>query len=173
MRIFLWEHLPPPPGLWVYLRTHLPKSWETLGPFQLEFSTPLTLEPRRQQLNALKLLEVLPPPGAGEAAFCLTHLDLFLPALTFVFGASWLGERRSVLSYARLRPQPPNVGVFHRRVLVEALHELGHGFGLTHCPVAACPMHQSFYPEAIDLKDAGYCPSCLEKLASLNLPPGP
>lgn len=166
MRVFLWEHLPPPPGLWVYLRTHLPKSWEILGPSQLKLLVPVALDPSRQQVNALRLLESLPQPRPGEAALCLTPLDLFLPAFTFVFGASLLGERRSVLSYARLRPQPPNADVFHRRVLVEALHELGHGLGLTHCLQAACPMHQSFHPEAVDLKDTDYCPLCLEKLTS-------
>lgn len=132
----------------------------------MKLPTPVVLDPVRQQLNALKLLEALPQPGPGEVALCLTHLDLFLPAFTFVFGASWLGERRSVLSYVRLQPQPLNTDVFHRRVLVEALHELGHGLGLSHCPLATCPMHQSFHPEAVDLKDTDYCPSCWVKLAS-------
>ncbi len=118
------------------------------------------LDRLRQQLDAAKLLDALPQPEQGEAILAVIGSDLFLPVLTYVFGASVLGHRRSVLSVARLQPTNGDRTVFRRRVVVEALHELGHGLGLVHCPLASCPMHQAFHPEAVDLKEPTYCPAC-------------
>lgn len=52
----------------------------------------------RQQAKALDLRQALSAPERGVAA--LTETDLFLPALTCVFGASVRGARRSLASLA-------------------------------------------------------------------------
>lgn len=63
--------------------------------------------------------------------------------------------------------------VTERRVLVEAVHELGHALGLPHCAVPTCAMHRSLWPESIDLKDAAYCPTCLAVVAPVSVEPAP
>ncbi len=119
---------------------------------------------RRGQVDASCLLGLLPDPGAGWLVLGLAGVDLFLPVLTYVFGASTLGGRRSVLSTARLRldddPPGPVTSPLVRRTTVESMHELGHALGLVHCAVGECAMHRTLWPEAIDLKLAEYCPAC-------------
>jgi len=125
----------------------------------------LDMEPcrdaRRGQVDAGCLVDRLPPPPAGWTLLGLTGVDLFLPALTHVFGASRLGQRRGVLSSFRLRDPPQRLA---RRMLVEAVHELGHTVGLLHCPVPGCAMQRTLWPEGIDLKRAELCPACHDAL---------
>jgi archaemetzincin len=118
----------------------------------------------RRQVDAAALLEALEPPPPGEVLLALTADDLFVSVMSYVFGLTELGARRGVLSLARLGEGAPLA--LETRTLVEAIHELGHGLGLVHCPVADCAMHRTLWPEQIDLKRAEYCPSCLETLLS-------
>jgi archaemetzincin len=155
------------PGLVPFFLSHVPWPWVTLEVDNFSLPPGLAFDKTRQQADALKLLQALPSPTRGEGILALTDTDLYLPALTFVFGASLHGQRRSVLSWARLHPHPADVALFQRRVLVEAVHELGHGLGLSHCVFAACPMHQSFHPDTVDLKEPTYCASCRSQLESL------
>jgi len=50
--------------------------------------------------------------------------------------------------------------LLHERLLKEALHELGHTFGLRHCVDYTCVMSSSNGVERIDLKRAEFCPNC-------------
>jgi archaemetzincin len=45
-------------------------------------------------------------------------------------------------------------------LLKEAVHELGHTFGLIHCTQPKCVMNASTYAENIDQKSAELCPLC-------------
>ena len=60
----------------------------------------------------------------------ITELDLYIPILTFVFGEAQLGGAGAVVSYHRLRQEfyglPPDADVLANRLLIEAVHELGH-----------------------------------------------
>jgi archaemetzincin len=46
----------------------------------------------------------------------------------------------------------------------EALHELGHAYGLLHCSLRECVMHASSYVEDIDSKGGFFCPLCQTEL---------
>jgi DNA-binding NtrC family response regulator len=50
------------------------------------------------------------------------------------------------------------------RLVKEAVHELGHTYGLVHCNRARCVMTSSTYVENIDLKSAQLCDRCRAEL---------
>ena len=57
-------------------------------------------------------------------------------------------------------PRTPNCS--SERLLKESLHELGHTYGLRHCPDYTCVMSSSNAVERIDLKSAEFCPNCAQ-----------
>jgi archaemetzincin len=95
----------------------------------------------------------------------VTAVDLFVPVLTYVFGEAQLGGRAVVVSTHRLRPEayglPADDELVAARTEKEALHELGHTWGLRHCHAPDCVMRASTYAEEIDLKPAALCDRCL------------
>jgi predicted Zn-dependent protease len=46
------------------------------------------------------------------------------------------------------------------RLVKEAVHELGHTFGLRHCADWRCVMSSSYGVERLDVKGADFCPRC-------------
>ena len=124
-------------------------------------------EPARGQYHSTRLLERLLTSPRRRAARVLgvTAVDLFVPVLTYVFGEAQLGGRAAVVSIHRLRPEayglPADDELVAARAEKEALHELGHTWGLRHCHAPDCVMHASTYAEEIDLKPAALCDRCL------------
>jgi len=98
----------------------------------------------------------------------VTSHDLYIPILTFVFGEAQVGGTSAVVSYHRLKQQfyglPEDVDLLANRLLIESVHELGHTLRLTHCEDYRCAMAASHAVEWIDLKDSGYCESCLSRV---------
>jgi archaemetzincin len=94
----------------------------------------------------------------------ITAVDLYVPQLNFVFGEARLGGPSAVISTHRLRPefygQLPDEKLFLRRVEIEAVHELGHTFGLGHCPKVCCVMHFSNNIADTDRKGPLFCDDC-------------
>ena len=94
----------------------------------------------------------------------ITAVDLFVPVLTYVFGEAQLQGRIAVLSSYRLREElyglDPDPKLEHIRLLKEAIHELGHTFGLIHCHNPECVMHSSTSAEEIDVKGKYFCEEC-------------
>lgn len=133
------------------------------------FDPELAFEPRRGQYNSTRLLALLlAEPSGSSRILGVAGVDLFIPVLTFVFGEAQLDGRAAVVSSARLDPRfygLPADGRLHlERLEKEAVHELGHTFGLVHCGEFRCVMRSSTYAEEIDLKDSAYCPVCIEEL---------
>lgn len=97
----------------------------------------------------------------------VTSLDLYIPILTFVFGEAQLTGNRAVVSYHRLRQEfyglPADLDLVANRLLIEAVHETGHTLGLTHCHDYRCVMAASHAVEWIDIKDSGFCETCLSQ----------
>jgi len=124
-------------------------------------------DPRRDQYRSDLLIERLGSVfRTNTRVLGVTEHDLFIPVLTFVFGEAQLAGRIAVVSSYRLRNEvyglPANKPLLEDRLLKEAMHELGHTFGLLHCHNPVCVMQQSTYAEMVDLKPATYCAACQE-----------
>lgn len=103
----------------------------------------------------------------------ITDVDLYTEGLNFVFGEAELGGQLAVISLTRLHQSfyslPENRAIFLERAKKEAIHELGHVFGLTHCPDSECVMHFSNSLLDTDRKSASFCSRCRELLEKLIL----
>ena len=122
--------------------------------------------PLRRQYHSTEILKKIlrRPPSATWKVLGVTEIDLYIPVLTFVFGEAQLADGGAVVSAHRLRQEfygmPTDPQLLHQRLLKEALHELGHTYGLRHCPDYTCVMSASNGVERIDLKRDDFCPTC-------------
>lgn len=94
----------------------------------------------------------------------VTSCDLFVPVLTFVFGEAQLEGNCATVSLARLREEayglPAREDLLRERLLKEAVHELGHTFGLRHCTDWRCVMTSSHAVERLDVKGVDFFVAC-------------
>lgn len=120
----------------------------------------------RDQYNSTRIVVRLSEMVAEEGMRILgvAEVDLFIPILTFVFGEAQLGCCAAVMSSFRLRQEyyglPPDGDLLVERSVKEALHELGHTFGLRHCPDYSCVMHSSNTVDDVDIKWSAFCSVC-------------
>ena len=95
----------------------------------------------------------------------VVDVDVFVSELNYVFGEAFLPGRVALISLFRLRPEvydePANEDRFLRRAVKEAVHELGHTFGLNHCPNPKCIMHFSNSIADTDKKQTLFCSQCI------------
>jgi archaemetzincin len=105
----------------------------------------------------------------AERLLGLVDLDLYTPGLNFVFGQASMGGREALIALPRLRQSfyglADDEALFHERAIKEAVHELGHTYGLGHCPDATCVMHFSNSLPDTDFKGKGFCAVCKAALA--------
>lgn len=129
----------------------------------------------RQQYHSSELLARMQPYVSDHTwrLLGITAEDLYIPILTFVFGEAQLGGASAIVSTHRLRQEfyglPPDPNVLARRLLTEAVHELGHTLELTHCDDYRCVMAPSHAVEWIDIKEPSFCPECASRV--LHSPP--
>jgi len=101
-----------------------------------------------------------------EKILGIVDCDLYVPELNFVFGQA--SSRLALISLTRLRQQyyslPEDKGIFYKRVLTEAVHELGHTYGLGHCANPDCVMFFSNSIMDTDRKGYQFCPICRKKI---------
>jgi archaemetzincin len=136
-----------------------------------------TLDVRRGQHSSREMLRWLlaRAPADGTRLLGITNVDLFIPILTFVFGEAQLEGQAAVVSYARL-VDADDPGVTTRRLAREAVHELGHTFGLVHCIGTAgaagdagpCVMSRAASVRAVDAKSTRLCPDCRSRYRALR-----
>jgi archaemetzincin len=116
-------------------------------------------------------LRTLSAPGS-ERVLGLVDADCYARGLNFIFGQAALGRREAVVALPRLRqlfyglPEEPRL--FRERVLKEAVHELGHTWGLRHCGDRQCVMHFSNSLYDTDVKGAAFCRCCRNQLTAAD-----
>lgn len=132
-------------------------------------------EPDREQYSSGRILkEILnneqlcsSSKGLGKT-LGIVDVDLCTPILTFVFGEAQLAGQAAIVSLFRLRQEfyglPSNRELLLERAKKEALHEIGHTFGLVHCSNSRCVMYFSNSVRNIDGKTVNFCNSCYRLL---------
>jgi hypothetical protein len=97
---------------------------------------------RRQYLASSLLVKLPSLPRLGDRVVGVVDVAIFAPGLNFVFGEADISERRVLISLQRLRQEfyglPRDENLFRERALKEAVHELGHTYGLKHCFNLTC-----------------------------------
>ena len=121
----------------------------------------------RGQYRSDVLLEVCEQRDSDKV-LGIASVDLFSEPLNFVFGQAEVGGRAAVISIARLAHTHHQT--FRDRTAKEAIHELGHTFGLTHCPDPTCVMHFSNSLADTDLKGRQYCEDCVAAIPMIWKP---
>ncbi len=122
-------------------------------------------DPRRKQWSTARILAWLCTVGPPGKVLAVTDQDLFIPILTFVFGEAQLDGRAAVVSTARLgEPGLPDPRIALERLAKEAVHEIGHCFGLVHCDAPGCVMGRSASARDVDRKRGDFCQKCRERV---------
>jgi archaemetzincin len=129
------------------------------------------LDARRAQYHSTAILQHLERTCDPDVrVLAVAAHDLYVPVLTFVFGEAQLDGNCAVVSMARLREEfyglPPRPELLRERLVKEAVHELGHTFGLRHCPDWRCVMASSHAVERLDVKEAEFCARCRKVVAA-------
>jgi len=149
-----------------YLAAALARAFRTpcrIRPDMVDIS--FALDQGRRQYHSTAILQRLERVcDPGIRVLGVTACDLFVPVLTFVFGEAQLDGACATVSTARLKEEvygmPPREDLFRQRLLKEAVHELGHTFGLRHCVDWRCVMTSSHAVERLDVKTVDFCQAC-------------
>lgn len=124
--------------------------------------------PRRGQYSADEILQRLRLDGA-ERVLGVVDLDLYVPHLNYAFGLADQTSQRAVIALPRLHQRfyglPEDPSRFLERAVKEAVHELGHTYGLNHCHDRRCGMAFSNSLTDTDYKGRAFCQECRSKLA--------
>ena len=131
-------------------------------------------EPHRRQYRGDALLAALQAviSPAVERVLGVIDADFYAPGLNFIFGQAALDGRAAFIALPRLRPSfyglPEDSPLFRQRILTEAVHELGHTWGLTHCPDPHCVMHFSNILHDTDVKGPAFCRRCQDRWQKMS-----
>jgi archaemetzincin len=133
---------------------------------------PESFEARRNQYYSTMILKEMLGNVPRDALKLLgvTDKDLCIPILTYVFGEAQVGGTAAVVSLARLRQEhyglAPDRPLLLERLRKESLHELGHTFGLFHCPSRECVMYLSNTVVDVDTRGRDFCTGCQSIVSS-------
>ncbi len=121
-------------------------------------------DPERRQHLSTAFLDALSrvKRSGWERLLGVADVDLYVPHLNFVFGEGDSRRGVAVFSFARLRGP---ASLFRKRAATEAVHELGHTYGLSHCDDPRCVMWFSNTLAETDRKGTRFCPRHEAELA--------
>lgn len=121
---------------------------------------------KRQQYQSVEIMKMLAQRVPRDASRILgvVDVDLAIPMLSFLFGQAQFDGAVAVISLCRLHQEfyglPAEESLLRERTVKEALHELGHTFGLVHCSERACAMSLATHIELVDAKSERFCDRC-------------
>ncbi len=152
-------------GLLESVRAHVERVFRFPARLELPAGRPIdAFDARRNQHASHRVLLWLASrrPQRAARVLGLTDADLFIPVLTFVFGEAQLRGHAAVVSTARLvgAGLPGESARLPVRLRTEAVHELGHTFGLLHCHDSLCAMARSSSLKDVDAKQPELCETC-------------
>jgi len=120
----------------------------------------------KKQHHSTKILKQIHKLGLTgyDKILGIVDVDLYVPERTFVFGEADRKKKVAVISISRLRQRfynlPEDSTLLKKRVIIEAVHELGHTYGLRHCSNNNCVMFLSSTLSDTDQKGAVLCSNC-------------
>ena len=129
----------------------------------------------KEQFNASKVLKKIQRNARSKDNFRILGIldrDIYSKKYNFVFGLANMKSGVALISLTRLREDYyKKTSVIYRknetkkdiedRIFKEAIHELGHTFGLKHC-YNLCVMRSSNSLKETDEKSSKFCNSCLK-----------
>jgi archaemetzincin len=123
-------------------------------------------DPKRKQYQSVEIMKLLAQsvPRNASRILGVVNVDLAIPMLTFLFGQAQFDGPVGLISLCRLHQEfyglPPQEALLRERTVKEVLHELGHTFGLVHCPERTCAMSLATHIELVDAKAERFCDRC-------------
>jgi archaemetzincin len=128
----------------------------------------------RNQYLSDKLLSWLQQtlkPSTDTKVLAVCDFDAYFGKFNYCFGEAIIGGNVSAIYLKRLLPTNSNNNgdpqiLFQNRIVKEAIHEIGHTFGLRHCTRDLCIMFKSKTIADTDKKCKGFCGPCLNILAA-------
>ncbi len=155
------------PSVMDYLGREVPL-FESVQVAKLGRIPPEAHDKKHGQFRASAFFEACDSEDA-DRVLAVTDVDLFEESLSFVFGYAEKPGRVAIISTARLKADGRTR--FLERALKEAVHELGHTFGLDHDDQRpGCVMHFSRTLDDTDRKSRAFCPVCLRDITSRVTP---
>lgn len=122
---------------------------------------------RRRQYNSSKILMRLRnyvQDLDADRILGVTDVDLYAAGLNFVFGEAECPGIVAIISLSRLRQEfyghASDRRLFAERCVKEAVHEVGHTVGLSHCRDSSCVMFFSNSILDTDRKGESFCDRC-------------
>jgi len=156
------------PGILNALAAHLDKTFPVDPSIRASLHIPDTAyDPGRRQYRSGDILALLRKFESAKV-LGISDKDLYSGKLNFIFGEAECPGTYALISMARLRQEfyglPADKELLLKRTIKEAVHELGHTYGLTHCAKRDCVMHFSGSLHDTDRKQSAFCPKCFKSL---------
>ena len=132
---------------------------------------------KRNQYNSTIILNEVRDYAAKKPEFHkvlgIVDVDVFSLGLNYVFGEAYVCGKAALISLWRLKPgfygESAGSESLFMRTLKEAVHELGHTLGLSHCRQGLCVMRFSNSIFDTDKKQSLFCGQCyLQAALAIN-----
>jgi archaemetzincin len=121
----------------------------------------------RGQYKASIILEYICKNFEGRI-LAVVNEDIYAEGLNFIFGQAQVNGKVCIISLHRLDPrfykEKENISLLIERTQKEAVHEVGHTLGLSHCKNPECVMCFSNTVWDVDKKSKKLCDECRTKL---------
>jgi archaemetzincin len=114
-------------------------------------------------------------PSKDTKVLAVCDFDAYFGKYNFCFGEAIIGGNVAAIYLERLLPSNSNhngssQSLLQNRIVKEAIHEIGHTFGLRHCLRDLCIMFKSKTILDTDKKNKDFCESCQSLLNASSQP---